>query len=142
MLKKTIKKLLLAVMVLFCTGQFLAAQNINFSSGDWKEVLAKAGKEHKLVFVDVYAVWCGPCKMMARKVFTQRRVADHFNASFINYMADAEKGDGVSIAQKYQVNSVPTYLYINSEGKLVHKIEGSMTADEFIAESKKALQNY
>ena len=101
-----------------------SAQTINFNKGTWHEMLAKAKTENKLLFVDMYAVWCGPCKAMAKNVFTQFSVADKFNASFVNYMIDAEKGEGVALAEKYQVAGFPTYLFIDGNGTVVHKIEG------------------
>ena len=90
----------------------------------------------------MYAVWCGPCKAMAKNVFTQAIVADKFNASFVNYMLDAEKGEGVVLAAKYQVAGFPTYLFIDSNEGLVYKIEGALTADKFNTEADKALKKY
>lgn len=130
--------LLFSCLLLFVMQQAVA-QNIRFESGAWKDVLQKADSSHKIVFVDIYAVWCGPCKAMAKKVFTQTAVANQFNEHFISYMADAEKGEGVALAKKYTVTSFPTYLFVDSKGKLLHRVEGVRTADEFIAESNKAL---
>ena len=31
----------------------------------WKKIVEKARSENKLIFVDCYADWCGPCKMMS-----------------------------------------------------------------------------
>jgi thiol:disulfide interchange protein len=122
--------------------QHLHAQNIQFTKGTWNELLEKSAKENKLIFVDIYAVWCGPCKLMAKNIFTQPKIADQFNAKFVNYMIDAEKGEGVMLAEKYQVASFPTYLFIDSSGKLVYKIEGAMSADKFYDESEIALTKF
>ena len=142
MLKKTHRILLLAGICCMLTLQHSFAQEIQFTKGTWAEVLAKAAKENKLVFVDVYATWCGPCKMMAKNIFTQPKVAGVYNAGFINYMIDAEKGEGVALAEKYQVLSFPTYLFIDAAGKLVYKTEGAMAADKFIAEANNALRKF
>ena len=83
------KKYVLLSFLLFCTGA-LFAQGINFDHGTWKEVLAKAKAEDKLVFVDVYTSWCGPCKKMAAEVFPLADVGQLFNPNFVNYKIDAE----------------------------------------------------
>ncbi len=129
-------------VVILLSSRYLSAQNINFDKGTWSEMLAKSKTENKLIFVDIYAVWCGPCKAMAKNVFTQPSVADKFNASFVNYMLDAEKGEGIALAEKYQVAGFPTYLFIEGNGTVVYKIEGALTADKFNAEADKALKKY
>ena len=60
----------------------------------WKEILQLAKKENKLIFMDCYTSWCGPCKALAKNVFTQEKVGDFFNPRFINVKYDMEKGDG------------------------------------------------
>lgn len=129
----------LAVLLSF---QSLSAQNINFSKGNWIEMLVKSKTENKLIFVDIYAVWCGPCKAMAKNVFTQAVVADKYNSSFVNYMIDAEKGEGIKLAERYKVESFPTYLFIDSDASIVYKIEGALTAAKFNEEADKVLKKY
>jgi thioredoxin-related protein len=130
------------IVVLVCFMVLIAgAQNreIEFREADWKTQLATAKKENKLIFFDAYAVWCGPCKMMAKTVFTKDSVADLFNQKFINVKFDMEKGEGITLKEKYNVVAYPTYLFINAEGKLIHKIVGSMSAKEFMQEADNAL---
>ncbi|SMC66457.1 thioredoxin family protein [Pedobacter nyackensis] len=118
------------------------AQNreISFKEADWKTQLATAKKENKIIFFDAYTSWCGPCKMMAKDVFTKDNVADLFNQTFLNVKYDMEKGEGPALKDKYEVSAYPTYLFINGDGEVVHKIVGSMSAPEFIAEAGKALK--
>ena len=40
-------------------------QGVRFEKGNLEQVLAKAKVERKIVFVDAYAVWCGPCKWLS-----------------------------------------------------------------------------
>jgi thiol-disulfide isomerase/thioredoxin len=117
----------------------LSAQGITFEKGSWAEVLNKAKAENKYVFVDAYAEWCGPCKWMAKNVFTDAAVASHFNSSFVNYKFDMEKGEGPEFAKKYVVTAYPTLLFFNPAGELVHKVLGAQPADQLIMQSGKAL---
>ena len=111
---------------------------INFYQGSWEEVLEKSKKKEKPIFVDAYASWCGPCKWMSRNVFTDEKVGEFYNKHFINVKLDMEKGEGRTFARQYGVSAYPTLLYLNSEGKVVHKVMGAKRPDGFIQEGKKA----
>ncbi len=111
----------------------LPAQGIAFEQGlDWKGLLAKAKTENKLVFVDAFTTWCGPCKMMAKNVFPDKEVGEYFNAHFVNAKIDMEKGEGPMIAKQYSVRAYPTYLFVNGDGELVHTGLGYMPSPDFL----------
>ena len=61
---------------LFLIPLFLQAQGINFFEGSFQEVKAEAKKQNKIIFIDCYTSWCGPCKWMAKNVFTDKKVGD------------------------------------------------------------------
>jgi thioredoxin-related protein len=115
-------------------------KGISFTEGTWEQVLAIAKTQQKLIFVDIYTTWCGPCKVMENNVFTNAEVAEKFNTSFINYKIDAEKGEGIALKKRYTITGFPTYLFVNHEGELVYKTIGSMPAYKFMVEANKALQ--
>src|SRR3972149_7091126 len=94
---------LVSAMVPALTGETNAGAGITFNSGNWNEVLALAKKENKLVFLDIYASWCGPCKLLKSRTFPDAKVGEFYNANFINYAIDAEKGEGVTLAGKYNI---------------------------------------
>lgn len=125
------KKIISGISI-FCSIIISAQESIQFQELPFKDIIAKAKKEKKLVFLDAYASWCGPCKMMEKNVFTQKSVGDYFNASFINARFDMEKGEGREIAAKYGVRSYPTYLFLNGEGELVSQNSGYMEAGMFV----------
>ena len=113
---------------------------INFlKDKTWAEAIALAKAENKLIFVDVYTDWCGPCKRMDAEVFPKKSVGDQFNASFINYKLDAEKGEGPILAKKYMVKSYPNYLFVNGEGTLIYRSTSAMLTGEFLQVAKNAL---
>lgn len=109
-----------------------AKAEIQFQHGPWQEILAKAAKENKLVFVDAYTTWCGPCKWMAANTFTDEAVAKFFNEHFINAKIDMEKGEGPEIAEKYQVRAYPTLLFISGTGELIHTAIGALDPAQFL----------
>lgn len=120
---------------------FALAQNnsgIQFQNLSWSQLLAKAKTENKLIFVDAFTTWCGPCKQMSAEVFPAKSVGIFFNANFINAKIDMEKGEGLMIAEKYQVEAYPTYLFVNGDGKIVHKAIGYYEVADFISIGKDA----
>ncbi len=121
------------------SGAFLFAQGIKFEApATFQSLLAKAKQENKLIFMDAYAVWCGPCKLMDKNVFTKEEVGSYYNATFINTKIDMEKGEGVDIAKKYGVRAYPTYLFLNGDGELVYTMTGYIDVPEFIDAGKEA----
>lgn len=132
------KKQLLIISVLFFSVLGFS-QGIEFEHGTWKEVLEKAKLTSKPIFIDVYTSWCGPCKKMSKEIFPLAEVGKVFNANFVCYQIDAEKGEGIEIAKKYEVMSYPTYLFIKADGTLFSRSLGSMEAEKFIAVSKTAI---
>jgi thiol-disulfide isomerase/thioredoxin len=113
-------------------------RSITFEHTAWKDIKAKAKKENKLIFVDAFTTWCGPCKQMARTVFTNDTAADYYNANFINAKIDMEKGEGLEIAKQYQVACYPNLLFIDGDGNLAHRVAGSMSVSMFVDLGKTA----
>lgn len=102
------------------------------------EAVAQAKAEKKMVFLDCYTSWCGPCKMMARDIFPQKKVGDFMNPKFICIKIDMEKGEGPSLTQKFQVSAFPTFIIFNSDAQEIGRFLGGSDADGFIDRVKKA----
>lgn len=135
------KKLILALSVLCFTSISAFSQGINFKEGTWAEVVAQAKKDKKPIFIDLYATWCGPCKMMAKNVFTDNEVGEVFNKAFVSYKVDAEKGEGITLAKKFGLKGYPTFIFIDpSNEKEIHRVMGAMPAANFIKEAETAIQ--
>lgn len=126
------KKIISGISII-CSIAISAQESIQFQELPFKDIIAKAKKEKKLVFIDAYAAWCGPCKMMEKNIFTQKSVSDYYNTNFINARFDMEKGEGREIASKFGVRSYPTYLFLNGEGELVSRNTGYMEEGLFVA---------
>lgn len=119
-------------------GAMAFAQGIKFEDSNFATILAKAKKENKLIFVDAYASWCGPCKLMVKNVFPQKAVGEYYNSHFVNAKIDMEKGEGVDLAKKYNVKAFPTYLFIDGNGEVVHRTLGYVEENDFIQFAKDA----
>ena len=132
-------KILYLLIILSFSSYGSVNKGIEFKEGSWSEIMNEAKKQNKLIFIDIYTTWCGPCKMMSAKVFTVNIIGEKFNESFVNFKIDAEKGEGIELAKKYAIAAYPTYLFVNGNGDLVYRAMGAMPAEKFIVEADKAL---
>ena len=112
---------------------------ISFFEGTWEEALAKAEKEHKVIFLDAYAAWCGPCKLLKKNVFSAPAVGSFYNENFINMAIDMEKGQGPQLASKYGVRAYPTLIFVNGDGTVANKAIGYHNPDQLIELGKNVL---
>lgn len=128
-------------MLLLISSITLSAQEnntIRFTNGTFNEALQAAAKSGKLVFVDCYTSWCAPCKWMEKNVFVNDTIHQYFNKQFINFKVDMEKGEGVSLRERYKVTSFPTYLFVDAKGNQVHRTGSRLSVLDFITEAKRA----
>jgi thioredoxin 1 len=105
---------------------------IQFQKGSWAEALALAKKDNKLIFLDVYASWCGPCKRLKKRTFSNNKVGEYFNEHFVNVSLDGEVGEGAAVSSQYNVTSYPSLYLINGDGKIVTETGGYMNPKELI----------
>ena len=113
----------------------LSAQMTLFK-GTFDEALQKAQQEKKNLFVDFFAEWCGPCKMMATEIFTQKEVGEFFNAHFVCIQVDVDAKENKDIAKKYNVTALPTMVFISRDGKEMRRVQGAAPAESLIKEAK------
>ncbi|MBD0824242.1 thioredoxin family protein [Aestuariibaculum marinum] len=116
------------------------AQGMNFEHITLEEALNKAKAENKLVFIDFYTAWCGPCKKMAREIFPLSTVGEMYNKNFINLKLDAEK-EGEAIAKQYNVTGYPTFLYLDTNGKVLLKDSAYRPEDMFLDMAQRAISS-
>ena len=132
------KKIILFLFLVISTALF-SQDGIKFGKHSFVQTLEQAKKENKLIFLDAFASWCGPCKLLDQNVFPKKEVGDYFNANFLNLHIDMEKGEGIEIAKKYSIYSYPTLLFIDGDGKVVYKAAGYMSPQELISIAKEAV---
>ncbi|QNL47917.1 thioredoxin family protein [Olivibacter sp. SDN3] len=130
------KFIILAAFTIYASTLFAQTSDqtgIDFFEGTWKQLLKEANEQDKLIFVDVYTDWCGPCKYMDQQIFSKPAVGDLYNEQFVNIRIDAEKGEGVDIAKRFGVTAYPTFLFLNAEGYLIHKVVGEKDEAPFLS---------
>ncbi len=113
-----------------------------FFQGTWADLLKESQKTGKPIFLDAFAAWCGPCRMMAANTFPDEEVGKFYNERFINYKLDMEKGEGPALKMKYRVTHYPTYLFLDSQGNLKYRKVGYMVPEVFIQEGKVAVEAF
>ena len=125
---KVMRLFLLPLMLYLFLGHNLHAQGIEFFHGQWSEALEKAKSSEKLIFIDAYAQWCGPCKMMAATAFKDEAVGKYFNENFINLKIDWESAEAKDLKGKIEVSAYPSLFFMNAKGELIQKAVGGRDA--------------
>ncbi len=101
---------------------------IQFFNGSWVQLLQEAQKQKRPIFVDIYAEWCGPCKMLERSTFPNPELGAYVAKHYIAYRLDGEKGEGPKIANRYRVRAYPTMLFLDPSGKELGRQVGFVDA--------------
>lgn len=114
---------------------------IKFFEGTWREAINKAQQEHKPIFLDIYATWCGPCKMLKKKTFSNKEVGSYFNAKYINLSVNGETGEGEMLANRFRITGYPTLIILDENGNVVTTSVGYLPPDDLLAFAQQANPN-
>lgn len=126
--------LIAAVAMIAMTSSSSESKGIQFSKLTVDEAKAESENTGKLIFIDAYTNWCGPCKRMAATSFQDPEVGKVFNEKFINLKVEMEKdADGPELARMYRVKAYPTLLIIDGNGNLIKRVVGFQTKDHLLA---------
>lgn len=145
------KILMISLLGLLNIGQ-ISAQGVNFRKDLSLEKLKEtAVKEHKNIFLDVMATWCGPCKTMDQTVYPDAELGKFFLEKFISVkvQTDITKNDNEfvrawyasakEIMNRYQVTGLPSMVFLSPEGTLLYKSVGFRNKEELLSDAKRAL---
>lgn len=138
------KNKLAFLLVVVCFTTLVDAQKnskgIQFIEKHSLDSALKIAKEtNKLVFVDCYTTWCGPCKMLTAQTFPDSALGVFFNKHFVSVKLDMEVPENKEMRKKYEVNVFPTLLFINTSGEIEHNAVGYMLPNDLIEVGKTAL---
>ncbi|BFF93861.1 thioredoxin-2 [Drosophila madeirensis] len=73
--------------------------------------LQQAG--NKLVIVDFYATWCGPCKMIAPKLV---ELATQYADNVVVLKVDVDECEDIAV--EYNICSMPTFVFLKNSQKI------------------------
>ncbi len=137
------KKVLLACVFTIVTSGLLRAQDsiedVSYSKVSWEQKLSKANSLSKSKNIPILIFftgsdWCGPCKMLVADVFESERFKELSDSEFVLYEADfprnknlvsnSQRSDNLKLKNKYNVNSYPTIVIVDSKGKELGKLKG------------------
>lgn len=146
---------MLKILFLSCLPFFALAQEeagIKFEKGlTWRQVLSRAKRERKYIFIDCFTTWCAPCRNMDRNVYSSKKVGEFVNGRFIavKVQCDTTRQDSRLtkkwyreahiIGQKYSVSIFPTYLFLFPDGRSLDKEIGYRNESAFLALAKEAV---
>jgi thioredoxin-related protein len=140
--KKEIQVFFILFLILTNTSwaQLKSGSGIQFRENTFDEALQIAKKENKLVFLYVYATWCGPCVELKITTFKNKSVGLIYNSTFINLSLNGEKGEGSILSQKYGVQAYPSFFFIRPDGKVLYRAEGFYDSKGFLELGKEVFK--
>lgn len=116
----------------------LAAENAAFFSAlPFDAAREKAATEHKIVFIDFYTTWCGPCKELDATTWQAPAVVALLSEKAISLKIDAEMER--DLAERYHVDAYPTLLLLKPDGTEIDRIVGYREPAKFMEEFNAAL---
>ena len=133
---------------------FLFAFNVSGQSINWisfDEAFKLQKTKPKNIIVDVYTNWCGPCKLLDRNTFQNKKVADFINQHYYAVKFNAEGNDVIKfddidftnpnyrpemanrrngnhqLTRYLGVSAYPTVVFLDDNSDIIYKLRGYNT---------------
>ncbi len=132
-----LKQLFRLTAVLGAAGSRITVMAGTFSELPFDAASKEAGKSDKIVLVDFYTTWCGPCKMLDKNTWTDEGVKKLLAEKTVALRVDAEKE--TALAQKYKIDGYPTILLLKPDGSEIDRLVGYRDPKMFTTEFNDAL---
>ena len=125
------------VFVLTVSFGFVYGQDVKWET-NLQSALARAKTEKKIVFVDVWAAWCGPCKRLQKDVFpspqAKAALTQVVPLSLKTRTEDNSETESVWAEKAYNIEAYPTMFFLDQNGKRIGEPHlGFMMPDDFSA---------
>ncbi|MGQ9862867.1 MAG: thioredoxin family protein [Bacteroidia bacterium] len=109
-------------------GGILWAQGAFHPYHEIEKAFEVAKAQKKPMWVMVSASWCGPCKWVEKNVFPNPQFQQYYQEKFVcvKLMDDKPRPTeaGRAFIRQHRIRAFPTFLYLDSEGKVLHRFEG------------------
>ena len=112
------------------------------SAADMEAAQKKADDGMLMLFVDVYATWCGPCKMMDSEVYPDPALSAYMNKHFINVRMDGETDFGRKYAAQQQLEGYPSMFVFSDDGFRISSVVGFKPATTLLPLLEMLVENY
>jgi len=114
--------------------------DVEWFSGTFDELCAAALRDGSLVFLYFSTDWCGRCKRMDRKAFSDAAVVRALRGTLCHAI-NAETASGRPLARRFAVQSFPALLVLDPDGAPRDRIGGYLESDELLRELERVRKN-
>ena len=119
-------------LLLFSFSKNVNANSIEIDHRIMEDMIKKANEEGKMILLEFYADWSVPCRWMQETVFQDTEVNTILSKGFITKMINIDDVKGYELKRLYDVIAIPTILIFNSKGKMIERIEKTITTGELV----------
>ena len=129
----TIKLRFVATLACLSLSLHTFAEELTFINDDLRTGMNRAAGEGKLIFLEFWANYCTPCKVMEEYTYTNPSVIERMNGNYVPVKVNIQSFDGFDLKNQYKVTVLPTIIILDSKGRQVARYEESMSASQLTA---------
>jgi thioredoxin-related protein len=126
------------IFFLFCCS----TNKGDYFNSNFESVFKLAAQHDKMIFIDFYTVWCGPCQFFENNIKYDIIFKSYMTDKFYTLQIDAELEQNKEVVSKYNPNGYPTFVITNSKGEEIDRIGGltEKSPEKFISLIESILQ--